>query len=175
MDSGILMIQDSILVCSPDPRIPHTAWHGEVKILLVEECPYLGRFQETRTNTPFSALSGEIQKSIVHHLVNLSSITYIVGYSNTSIRDNAQGWATTNDNIHKKSHNCGWWASQSCKVAKGLCRTKQQQPQQQKLLQNNNNTTTNHNNNNQDSSFSSQAYVIALGRQDQEGHHQKAA
>jgi hypothetical protein len=25
MDSGILMIQDSILVCSPDPRIPHTA------------------------------------------------------------------------------------------------------------------------------------------------------
>jgi hypothetical protein len=24
MDSGILMIQDSILVCSPDPRIPHT-------------------------------------------------------------------------------------------------------------------------------------------------------
>jgi hypothetical protein len=28
MDSGILMIQDSILVCSPDPRIPHTAWHG---------------------------------------------------------------------------------------------------------------------------------------------------
>jgi hypothetical protein len=27
MDSGILMIQDSILVCSPDPRIPHTAHH----------------------------------------------------------------------------------------------------------------------------------------------------
>jgi hypothetical protein len=25
MDSGILMIQDSILVCSSDPRIPHTA------------------------------------------------------------------------------------------------------------------------------------------------------
>jgi hypothetical protein len=25
MDSGILMIQDSILVCSPDPRILHTA------------------------------------------------------------------------------------------------------------------------------------------------------
>jgi hypothetical protein len=25
MDSGIVMIQDSILVCSPDPRIPHTA------------------------------------------------------------------------------------------------------------------------------------------------------
>jgi hypothetical protein len=25
MDSGILMIHDSILVCSPDPRIPHTA------------------------------------------------------------------------------------------------------------------------------------------------------
>jgi hypothetical protein len=25
MDSGILMIQDSIRVCSPDPRIPHTA------------------------------------------------------------------------------------------------------------------------------------------------------
>jgi hypothetical protein len=25
MDSGILMIQDSILVCSPDLRIPHTA------------------------------------------------------------------------------------------------------------------------------------------------------
>jgi hypothetical protein len=25
MDSGILMIQDSILICSPDPRIPHTA------------------------------------------------------------------------------------------------------------------------------------------------------
>jgi hypothetical protein len=25
MDFGILMIQDSILVCSPDPRIPHTA------------------------------------------------------------------------------------------------------------------------------------------------------
>jgi hypothetical protein len=25
MDSKILMIQDSILVCSPDPRIPHTA------------------------------------------------------------------------------------------------------------------------------------------------------
>jgi hypothetical protein len=25
MDSGILMLQDSILVCSPDPRIPHTA------------------------------------------------------------------------------------------------------------------------------------------------------
>jgi hypothetical protein len=25
MDSGILMIQDSILACSPDPRIPHTA------------------------------------------------------------------------------------------------------------------------------------------------------
>jgi hypothetical protein len=27
MDSGNLMIQDSILVCSPDPRIPHTAHH----------------------------------------------------------------------------------------------------------------------------------------------------
>jgi hypothetical protein len=25
MDSRILMIQDSILACSPDPRIPHTA------------------------------------------------------------------------------------------------------------------------------------------------------
>jgi hypothetical protein len=25
MDSGILMIQDSILVCSPDPRIPQAA------------------------------------------------------------------------------------------------------------------------------------------------------
>jgi hypothetical protein len=30
MDSGILMIQDSILVCSPDPRIPHTA-HGHYR------------------------------------------------------------------------------------------------------------------------------------------------
>jgi hypothetical protein len=28
MDSGILMIQDSILVCSPDPSIPHTAPRG---------------------------------------------------------------------------------------------------------------------------------------------------
>jgi hypothetical protein len=32
MDSGILMIQDSILVCSPDPRIPHTA-HGGLALL----------------------------------------------------------------------------------------------------------------------------------------------
>jgi hypothetical protein len=32
MDSGILMIQDSILVCSPDPRIPHTAGgHGTLR------------------------------------------------------------------------------------------------------------------------------------------------
>jgi hypothetical protein len=28
MDSGILMIQDSILVCSPDPRILQTAQNG---------------------------------------------------------------------------------------------------------------------------------------------------
>jgi hypothetical protein len=32
MDSGILMIQDSILVCSPDPRIPHTALTGFLKL-----------------------------------------------------------------------------------------------------------------------------------------------
>jgi hypothetical protein len=45
MDSGILMIQDSILVCSPDPRIPHTAHHriippSSIARVIVSLCPY---------------------------------------------------------------------------------------------------------------------------------------
>jgi hypothetical protein len=38
MDSGILMIQDSILVCSPDPRIPPTAGGGVMVKVEGEKC-----------------------------------------------------------------------------------------------------------------------------------------
>jgi hypothetical protein len=34
MDSGILMTQDSIPVCSPDPRIPHTGDQADLAIWL---------------------------------------------------------------------------------------------------------------------------------------------
>jgi hypothetical protein len=51
MDSGILMIQDSILVCSPDPRIPHTALYllrlGNVikKLHKINACVYCSETQ----------------------------------------------------------------------------------------------------------------------------------
>jgi hypothetical protein len=47
MDSGILMIQDSILVCSPDPRIPHTAQclillYSTLALVCLTQGPYTG-------------------------------------------------------------------------------------------------------------------------------------
>jgi hypothetical protein len=50
MDSGILMIQDSILVCSPDPRIPHTAPKSHVLQMYSGHCIMTWIFSSVKKN-----------------------------------------------------------------------------------------------------------------------------
>jgi hypothetical protein len=72
MDSGILMIQDSILVCSPDPSIPHTADVGTSNALvLYNESVKIG-LPQTAQHTPMNMNIAQLKMKLVEDLVGRS-------------------------------------------------------------------------------------------------------